>query len=300
MKIHLIDGTFELFRAFFGAPSASAPKESPLAGTEVGATRAFMRSMVALLGRPDVTHVGVAFDTVIESFRNQMFEGYKTGAGIEPSLLVQFPLVEEAADALGLTVWRMRDFEADDALASAAERVAKDPRVERVTLCSPDKDLTQCVRGERVITWDRIRDKTLDEDGVIAKFGVRPESIPDYLGLVGDSADGIPGLPRWGAKSTSTVLARYLHIEDIPDGHLAWEVKVRGAANLAKILRENREDAALYRDLAVLRVDVPMTESPAGLVDELTWRGAKRAALEQVCARLGERAILRRVTRWRG
>ena len=295
MKIHLIDGTFELFRAFFGAPSATAPD-----GLEVGATRAFMRSMVALLARPGISHLGVAFDTVIESFRNQMFDGYKTGEGLEPVLHDQFPLVEEASEALGLTTWRMVEFEADDALATAAARVTDDPRVEQVVLCSPDKDLTQCVRGDRVITWDRIRDRTLDEEGVVAKFGVAPASIPDYLGLVGDNADGIPGLPRWGAKSTSTVLSRYPHVEDIPDDAEDWQVKVRGAKGLAKTLRERRDDARLYRDLAILRTDVPMPEAPATLVDSLCWQGAKKGHLEQVCARLGERAILGRVTRWQG
>lgn len=304
MKIHLVDGTFELFRAFYGAPPASAPADGPLKGAEVGATRAFMRSLVALIYSPGVTHVGVAFDTVIESFRNDMFDGYKTGEGIEPTLFAQFPLVEEAAEALGVAVWRMRKYEADDGLAAAAHLAERDPRVDQVILCSPDKDLAQCVRGQRVITWDRIRDKTLDEDGVVDKFGVRPASIPDFLGLVGDKADGIPGLPRWGAKTSATVLSHYPHIEDIPDGHLAWNVKVRGAAGLAKILRERRADAVLYRDLAILRVDVhddvAMAEAPAELVDDLQWRGANRAALEQVCARVGERAILGRVTRNRG
>lgn len=294
MNIHLIDGTFELFRAFFGAPPSRAPD-----GMEVGATRAFMRSMVALLGREDVTHVGAAFDTVIESFRNNMFDGYKTGDGIEPTLHAQFPLVEDAADALGLVVWRMVDFEADDALAAAAARATRDDRVTRVFLCTPDKDLTQCVQGDRVVSWDRIRNKVLDEPGVIDKFGVPPASIPDYLGLVGDKADGIPGLPRWGAKSTAIVLSQYQHIEHIPDDSDAWEVKVRGAKGLSKTLRERRDDAMLYRDLATLRTDVPMTDEPRALVDELAWKGARRDKLHEVCARLGETALLDRVTRFR-
>lgn len=288
MQVHLIDGTYELFRAYFGAPSATAPD-----GTEVGATRAFVRSMVALLRSGDVTHVGVAFDTVIESFRNQMFAGYKTGDGIEEELAGQFPLVEEAAEALGLVVWRMIEFEADDALAAAAARFAG--RGRQMILCSPDKDLAQCVREREVVCWDRLRDRVLDEDGVVDKFGVRPASIPDYLGLVGDTADGIPGLPRWGAKSTAVVLSRYGHVDAIPDDETEWDVKVRGAAGLAKILREHRDDARLYRDLATLRTDVPLAER----LDDLEWQGAHREQMEAVCDRLGERGVLDRIPRWR-
>jgi 5'-3' exonuclease len=294
MNIHLIDGTFELFRAFFGAPATTAPD-----GMEVGATRAFMRSMVALHGRAEVSHVGVAFDTVIESFRNQLFAGYKTGEGLEPLLHAQFPLVEQAAEALGLVVWRMHEgmeaYEADDALAAAAVRAIDDGRVARVVLCTPDKDLTQCVRDDRVVTWDRIRDKVLDRAGVVAKFGVEPASIPDYLALVGDTADGIPGVPRWGAKSAAAVLSHYRHIEAIPKEAKDWQVSVRGAAGLAKALGQRRSDALLYRRLATLRTDVPLEED----VDALEWRGARREQLEQVCARLGEKTLLGRITRWR-
>ncbi|MCG8418118.1 MAG: flap endonuclease [Proteobacteria bacterium] len=289
MKIHAVDGTYELFRAFFGAPSARGPD-----GREVGATRAFLRSMLAMLRSDDVTHVGVAFDTVIESFRNDMFAGYKTGDGIEPALKSQFPLVEQAAAALGMVVWSMVEFEADDALATVAARFAESPGVEQVVLCSPDKDLAQCVRGDRVVCLDRMRKNMLDQDGVRAKFGVEPASIPDYLGLVGDSADGIPGLPRWGAKSTAALLSHYGQLDRIPDDESEWEIKVRGAAGLAKSLRKNRQDAALYRDLATLRSDVPLTESLA----DLEWRGAPRADLVALCQQLGERTILDRIPRW--
>ena len=290
MQVHLVDGTYELFRAYFGAPSASAPD-----GAEVGATRALLRSMLALLREDGVSHVGIAFDTVIESFRNALFDGYKTGAGIEEELASQFALAEEAAAALGLVVWRMVDFEADDALATAAARFAEDARVDQVLLCSPDKDLAQCVRGARVVCLDRMRGKMLDEDGVVAKFGVRPAAIPDYLALVGDSADGIPGLPRWGAKSTAAVLARYGGIDAIPDDHADWDVTVRGAANLARTLAAQREDARLYRTLATLRTDVPLADS----LDDLAWQGARRDALEALCERLGERTLPARVPRWR-
>ncbi len=290
MKIHAVDGTYELFRAFFGAPSAKASD-----GSEVGATRGFMRSMLRMLRSDDVTHAGAAFDTVIESFRNDMFDGYKTGAGIEPELKSQFPLVEEATHALGMALWSMIEFEADDALAAVAARFADDDRVEQIVLCSPDKDLRQCVRGQHIVCLDRMREIVVDEDAVREKFGVDPQSIPDYLGLVGDSADGIPGLPRWGAKSTATVLSRYGHIEDIPDDESQWDVKVRGAASLAKSLREHRKEAALYRDLATLRRDVPIPET----LEDLEWRGARRAELEALCERIGERNLLDRVPRWR-
>lgn len=291
MHVHLIDGTFELFRAFFGAPSATAPGGD----LEVGATRGLLRSFAALLAEPGVTHVAAAFDTVIESFRNDLFPGYKTGAGIEPTLLAQFPLAERATHALGIVVWDMHEFEADDALATAAHRWADAPGVERVLICSPDKDLCQCVRGDRVVALDRIRRKLTDEAGVIEKFGVPPAAIPDFLALVGDTADGIPGIPRWGAKSASTVLARYGRIEDIPDDERAWDVSVRGAAALAGNLRERRADALLYKRLATLRTDVPLGES----LDELQWRGARRGEMEQLCAEIGERDLLDRITRWR-
>lgn len=290
MHVHLVDGTYELFRAYYGAPGRKGPD-----GMEVGATRAFMRSMLTLLEAPEVTHVAVAFDHVVESFRNELFDGYKTGEGIEPELKAQFPLVEEGARALGLVVWPMVEFEADDAIASAARKFARSKRVERVWMCSPDKDLAQVVEGERIVGWDRMRDKVLDEAGVHEKFGVGPESIADYLGLVGDSADGIPGIPRWGTKSTSTVLARWGAIDDIPEDPEAWEVKVRGAKTLADNLNAAREDACLFRKLATLRTDVPIAEK----LPQLEWKGAPRDLLEPLLERLGDTRMAARVTRWR-
>ena len=288
MKVHLIDGTYELFRAFYGAPAAT------YAGREVGASRGLVRSLVALLRTGTVSHVACAFDTVIESFRNQLFAGYKTGDGIDPALWSQFPLAERAVAALGVTVWPMIDFEADDALATAAARFARDDRVTQVVVCSPDKDLAQCVQGARVVTWDRLRDVVLDDAGVAAKFGVPPAAIPDWLALVGDDADGIPGLPRWGARSAATVLARWGRIEDIPVDAAAWDVPVRGAAALAASLAAGRADAMLYKRLATLRRDVPLSET----LDDLAWRGARRDVLEAVCAEIGERTVLERVPRW--
>ncbi|MEZ4362504.1 MAG: 5'-3' exonuclease H3TH domain-containing protein [Kofleriaceae bacterium] len=272
----VVDGTFELFRAFYGAPSAVVH------GQEVGATRGFLRSMIALVRGADNRHVGVAFDHVIESFRNQLFAGYKTGEGIEPALWAQFPLVEDAARALGLQVWPMIEHEADDALATAAAALAADPRVTQVRIASPDKDLTQCVIGQRVVCWDRLRDKVLDEPGVVAKFGVSPASIPDYLALVGDTADGIPGVPGWGARSSAAVLAEYRHLEHIPRTE-AWSVTVRGAARLQQSLREHDDVVLLYRQLATLRRDSPIACS----LDELAWRGPDAAALSALCERLG-------------
>ncbi|MBK9029974.1 MAG: flap endonuclease [Myxococcales bacterium] len=275
MQVHLVDGTYELFRAFFGAPSAL------VGGREVGAARGLLRSLAAWVRAGGVTHVGVAFDHVIESFRNELFAGYKTGDGIEPTLWAQFPLAERVAAALGFAVWPMIEFEADDALATAAAVAAADPRVERVVIASPDKDLCQCVVGTRVVSWDRLRDRWFDEDGVRARLGVAPASVPDLLALVGDDADGIPGLPRWGARSAAAVLTRYPHLEDIPrDGR--WDVPVRGAATLASTLAAGFEDALLYRRLATLRRDAPI----ACDLDTLAWRGPQPALLAAVCAEL--------------
>jgi 5'-3' exonuclease len=291
MKVHLVDGTFELFRAHFGAPSMKAPD-----GREVGAARGLLRSLTAMLRGSDVTHVACAFDHVIESFRNQLFAGYKTGEGIDAALLAQFPLAEACTRALGVVTWPMVEFEADDALATAAARFAEDPAVTQVLLCSPDKDLAWCVRGARVVCLDRLRNKVLDEPGVVEKFGVEPASIPDWLALVGDAQDGIPGVPKWGAKSAAGVLARYKRIDSIPDDAREWDVTVRGAASLAESLKAHRADAKLYRTLATLRTDVPLKES----LDNLRWRGADREALTKLCEELGERAVIDRVTRWRG
>ena len=286
MRVHLVDGTYELFRAWFGAPEASSP-----AGREVGATRGFLRSLAAMLRTGEVTHVACAFDQTVESFRNELFEGYKTGEGLEPDLLSQFTLAERASQALGIVTWPMVEFEADDALASGASKFRGAPGVEQVLICSPDKDLTQCVDGTKVVTLDRRRQIVLDEDGVREKFGVSPESIPDYLALVGDAADGIPGIPRWGAKSAARVLAKWGHIEDIPEDHELWGVEVRGAATLAKNLGTRRQDALLYRRLATLRTDVPIDES----LNELRWRGPERSALEALCEEIGERTLLDRI-----
>jgi len=290
VNVHLVDGTYELFRAHFGAPPASAPD-----GRAVGATRGLMRSLLALLAGPGVTHVACAFDTVIESFRNTLYDGYKTSDGIPEELLAQFPLAERMVEALGIVVWRMVEFEADDALAAAAHRWSDHEGVEQVVICSPDKDLTQCVRGRRVVCLDRRRQIVLDEEGVRAKFGVGPESIPDWLALVGDAADGYPGLPRWGAKTAAALLAHYRRLEDIPDREREWAVAVRGAAALGESLRGGRAEVLLYRRLARLRTDVPLPES----LDDLRWRGARRADLTALCAELGDDEVAARMPLWR-
>ena len=289
MKVHLVDGTYELFRSYFGAPKALHN------GAEVGATRGILRSLHALLREPDVTHVGVAFDTVIESFRNDLYEGYKTSYGVPDDLMSQFPLAEAAVEALGVVAWRMIEFEADDALAAFAARAAADPVVDQVVICSPDKDLRQCVRGTRVVCLDRMRRVTIDEAGVVEKFGVPPMSIPDWLALVGDDADGYPGLPRWGARSAATVLAHYGHIESIPDNESQWKVNVRGAPALADSLRNHRIEVGLYRTLATLREDVPLAES----LEDLRWQGVPRDQLLAFCAAIGDDELPSRVERWR-
>lgn len=277
VKLHLIDGTFELFRAFYGR------KDTRLApdGTDVNAVHGILTGTLSLLEEGGVTHVAAAFDTVIESFRNDMFDGYKTGEGVDPVLLAQFPLAEEALAAAGVTVWGMTEFEADDAIATAALKWMDD--VDQVVLCSPDKDLMQCVVDDRVVAWDRMRERWFDETAVREKFGVAPESIPDYLALVGDTADGVPGLPGWGAKSTSTLLARYGRIEMIPDDESEWDVTVRGASKLASVLRQNRPTAGLYRELTTLRRDVPLQES----LDDLEWTGVREPDYGRLCERLG-------------
>jgi 5'-3' exonuclease len=279
VDLHLVDGTYELFRAHHGAPSARG-----VDGREVGATRGLLRSLAALLREEGVTHVAVAFDHVIESFRNALFPGYKTSAGVPEELRAQFPLAEEAARALGLVVWPMVDLEADDALATAAARFGRAPGVGRVLLCTPDKDLAQCVRGRRVVLLDRMRRRLLDEEGVRARFGVGPPSIPDWLALVGDDADGIPGVPHWGERSASAVLSRFGHLEAIPDAPQGWGAPVRGAARLAESLRAHRREALLYRTLATLRTDAPIGEDLAGL----RWRGPRPDALRPLAEALGD------------
>ena len=289
-RIHLVDGTYELFRAYFGAPKATTRD-----GREVGATRGILRSLFALLREPGVTHVACSFDHVIESFRNDLYAGYKTSEGVPEDLLAQFTLAEQATHALGMVVWPMVEFEADDAIAAAAERWRDAPEVEQIVLCTPDKDMAQCVRGTRVVCLDRLRRRVLDEAGVIEKFGVPPASIPDWLALVGDSADGYPGVPRWGSKSAAAILAAYGHLEAIPERETQWRVPVRGAAALAATLREHRDEVYLYRRLATLRVDVPLTEQ----IDDLRWRGARRDQLTMICREIEDEGFLERVTAWR-
>ncbi len=288
MRVHLIDGTFELFRCWFGSPKAR------VGDLEVGATRGILRTLLALVRDEGATHVAVAFDRVIESFRNDLFPGYKTGDGVDPELLAQFPLAEQAARALGLVVWPMVRYEADDALATGASRYALHPEVEQVVLCSPDKDLAQCVREKRIVLCDRLRGTVLDEEAVISKFGVPPASIPDWLALVGDSADGIPGIPKWGAKSAATVLRRYGTVDAIPGDPASWDVGVRGAATLAATLADRRGEAELYRTLATLCTDVPLPED----LGDLEWRGAHRERLEELCRRLDFERFLDRVPRF--
>jgi 5'-3' exonuclease len=285
-----VDGTYELFRAYFGAPKATTRD-----GREVGATRGILRSLFALLREPGVTHMACAFDHVIESFRNDLYPGYKTSEGVPEDLLAQFSLAERATDALGVAVWPMVEFEADDAIAAAADRWRDAPELEQIVLCTPDKDMAQCVRGTRIVCLDRLRRRTLDDAGVIEKFGVPPASIPDWLALVGDSADGYPGVPRWGSKSAAAILAFYGHLESIPDRESEWRVEVRGAAALAASLREHRDEADLYRRLATLRVDVPLTEQ----IDDLRWRGARRDQLTTLCQEIEDEGFLERVSVWR-
>ena len=285
MQVHLLDGTYELFRHFFAVPSHRDPR-----GEEVGAVRGVLGTILTIL-EDGATHIGVATDHVIESFRNELWPGYKTGAGVDPDLLAQFPLLEEAIEALGVRVWAMVDQEADDALAAAAEHAAVDRRVEQVLILTPDKDLAQCVTEARVVQLDRRNRRLFDESGVREKFGVGPASIPDWLALVGDSADGFPGLPGWGAKSASAVVARYEHLEAIPEHAIAWDVSVRGATKLAATLAAQRELAMMFRDLATLR-----TDAPVGTVDEWRWRGPA-PALEEWAKRLGAPGIVERARR---
>jgi 5'-3' exonuclease len=292
MKIHLVDGTYELFRNHFGAPPKKASD-----GREVGATLGLLRSLLMLLTSPGVTHVGVAFDHVIESFRNDLYTGYKTSEGVDPNLLAQFPLAEEAVAALGVVVWPMVEFEADDALGTAAKRFRKNKSVEQILICSPDKDLAQLVEGDKIVCWDRRRDIIIDEAGVVEKYGVHPLSMPDWLALVGDSADGYPGIPGWGAKSASLVLAQYTHMGKIPDDPGKWEVPSISpgrATSLATSLSQRREEARLYKQLATVREDVPLEEK----LNDLRWQGAY-LRLKELCHELGDERIPERIPRWR-
>lgn len=283
MIVHLVDGTYELFRQFFARPARQNDD-----GMEIAAARAVVRSLMTML-EDGVTHVGVACDTVIESFRNELYDGYKDGSGIDPVLFAQFPLVEEGLRALGIPTFSMIEYEADDGLAAAAVMAGADERVSQVRIWTPDKDLAQVVDGDRIVQYDRRNDRVVDHDGVIEKFGVPPASIPDYLALVGDSADGFPGLPGWGAKSTATVLARYGHIEEIPLAAGQWDVGVRGAAKLANNLAAGLEDAVLFRTLATLALDAPTVDD----VDGLEWTGPTDA-LDDLAATLEARDLPRR------
>ena len=288
MRLHLLDGTYEIFRSHFGRKETVPGPD----GSDIRATLGILESTLALLREPGVTHLAASFDTVIESFRNDMFLDYKSSAGIEPELLVQFPYAEAALEAIGVVVWRNIEFEADDALATAAIRWVED--VEQVVIATPDKDLSQVVVRDRIVTYNRREQKIVDEDGVVEKFGIHPESIPDYLALVGDTADGIPGLPGWGAKSASTVLARYQRLEMIPADPNQWEVTVRSAAKLSDTFNAMQEEAYLYRELTTLRLDVPIEEELA----DLEWRGVPRDRFLAFCENRQFDPDAIRVDRW--
>ncbi|MGC4094262.1 MAG: 5'-3' exonuclease H3TH domain-containing protein [Polyangiaceae bacterium] len=290
VTLHLVDGTYELFRAYFAVPS-----QVGATGQEVGATRGLIQTLLSLLSRSDVTHVACAFDHVIESFRNQLFAGYKTSEGIPHELFSQFELAERATRALGIVTWPMIDFEADDALATAAARFGGDERVERVVVCSPDKDLLQCVEGTRIVSWDRQRDKLYDEAAVVEKLGVLPRQVPDFLALVGDTADGIPGVPRWGKASAARVLAQCGSLEQIPQTAKELGVSLRGADSLIASLNTLRPEAALYKVLATLRRDVPLAES----LEELEYKGSPRAELSAFLVEIGAQTLEARVPRFR-
>jgi 5'-3' exonuclease len=286
VEVHLVDGTYELFRHYFAVPIRLGPS-----GAEVAAAGGVLDSMLGLLER-GATHVGVATDREIRSFRNALYAGYKVGEDVDPELLAQFPILETVLQAAGFTVFAMIEHEADDAMATAAAIAERDERVEKIWICTPDKDLAQCVSDPRVVQLDRRQELEYDEAAVIEKFGVRPESIPDYLGLMGDSADGFPGLPGWGAKSAGAVLARYGHLEEIPDDVEEWDVTVRGAARLAETLARERDTAMLFRRIATLVRDVP----GFGTVDAWEWRGPTDD-LEKVCVALGRPLTAERVRR---
>ena len=290
MNLYLVDGTYELFRANFGAPPRTAPDGSP-----VGAVAGLIQSLLLLLREEEPDFIACAFDHVVESFRNDLFAGYKTGEDVPPDLFAQFELAEEASRALGIVTWPMVEFEADDAIATAVTRWKDDPAIERVVICSVDKDLMNLVDGSRVVLWDRRRGITYSEPDVVERFGVPPSSIPDYLALVGDSADGIPGIPRWGAKGTAAVLSEYGSLDCVPDSYEDWTVTVRGGKTLARNLAENRQAADLYRKLATLRIDVPISES----LDDLRWRGVPKSEFLGLCERLGLERLKTAPHKWR-
>jgi 5'-3' exonuclease len=291
VELHLVDATYELFRAHYSPrPPVRAPD-----GRDVGAVTGLLYTLLALLREEGATHVGCATDHVIRSFRNRLYAGYKTEAGVPAELLAQFPLAERAMEALGLAVWPQVEFEADDALATAAARWGGRADVDRIWICTPDKDLAQCVRDGRVVLRDRRRDKTFNEAGVRERWGVAPESIPDYLALVGDSADGYPGLTGWGPRSAAAVLARFGHLESIPTAVSEWHVDVRSAPALNATLRARWDEALLYRRLATLRTDVPLPQADP---DELRWRGARRGSFLALCEELGAKALAARPNLW--
>jgi 5'-3' exonuclease len=292
MKLHLVDATFELFRAYFSRPPRRAPDGRP-----VNAVQGLVDSMLSLLREPDVTHIGAATDYVIESWRNDLFAGYKSSAGVPRELLVQFRDAERALRALGMPVWAMVEDEADDAIAAAVDRFGSDRRLTEIVICSVDKDLGQLVDGQRIVLRDRMRKVTYDEAGIVTKFGVAPRSIPDYLALVGDSSDGFPGLPGWGARSAATVLERWKHLEDIPESALDWNLPVRNAGRLALTLHQQRDDAVLYRRLATLNRDAEIA-SVTPTLDDLEWKGVHRESFLALCAELGFDTVRERVHRW--
>lgn len=292
MKLHLVDATFELFRAYYSRPPRRAPDGRP-----VNAVQGLIDSMLSLLREPDLTHIGAATDYVIESWRNDLYPGYKTSAGMDPDLLAQFRDAERALVALGIQTWPMVPDEADDAIATAVARFGDDLRLEQIVVCSVDKDLSQLVDGDRIVLRDRMRRITYDEAGVIEKFGVPPESIPDYLALVGDSSDGYPGLPGWGAKSAGAVLSKFRHIDAIPPSALDWELDIRNASRLAATLEERRDEALLYRTLATLNRDSDLGATTRTL-DDLEWHGVPRASFIGLCDELGFDTVRERVHRW--
>jgi 5'-3' exonuclease len=284
MDVHLIDGTYELFRHFFAVPSAV-----DMNGQQIGAVRGVLNSVLSMIEH-GATHIGVATDHIVESFRNDLYPGYKTSEGVHPELLSQFAVLEEALEAMGVVVWPMVQFEADDALASAAGRAAQDDRVKQVLICTPDKDLSQCVVGTRIVQLDRRRNILRDEAGVVAKFGVKPQSIPDYLAVVGDSADGFPGLPGWGAKAAALAFSQYPQLEDIPKDWREWHPSIKKARLLSESLFNAWNDALLFRTLATLRLDVPVFDT----VDDLRWTGP-RQSFEEHCQRMKSPDLFRRV-----
>ena len=294
MQLHLVDATYELFRAQFSPRPAVRGRD----GMVLSGVSGLVEQLCHLLRDQGATHVGCATDRVIRSFRNDLYGGYKTDAGVPPELLAQFPIAEAAIEALGVVLWPMVEFEADDAIAAAADRFADDPRVERILICTPDKDLAQCVRGDRVVLWDRRRDLVYDEAGVRAKWGVPPDGVADRLALVGDAADGFPGLPGWGDKSAAAVVARYGRLESIPADADDWDVAVRGAPGLAATLRERFAEALLYRDLATLRLAADGVAIPQSDADELRWPGADRARWTAFCAEWGLPRLTERPPRW--